>query len=141
VALVAFWLFTAVCLRIGCWFSLVETSFGRCALLALLSAIFLVLALGVLAGIGYIVVCRQLPLIVLAASAGVLVLLYIVGSVILTKRILLCKWRSVVTVGIMAAFVGDTLALGFMAVLFVTMPRIMATESLQEFITAILHSQ
>jgi len=141
VALVVLWAFSVLCLRIGCWFSLVETSFMRCAFLSLVSSATLVLFLGVLASLGWLVLNQHMIPIVLPVAAAILFLAYLAISIVLTKRILACKWRSVLTVGVMAGVVADLLALGLMAILLATLPGIMATESLQAFVRAVMQSQ
>ena len=101
VLVAALWLFSVIALRVSCWFSLVETSLLRCALLCLALAVLLVLCVGaaLLLALG---VLRQAwnPLMILI-SGGLSALLYLVGSVVVTRRILLCKWRSVLTVFVM----------------------------------------
>jgi len=141
VALVLFWVFSVICLRAGCWFSLVEASFMRCAFLSLVSAGLLLLFLGVLASVGYLVVSQHMSPSVFSVAAVVLFVVYLVVSNILTKRILACKWRSVLTVSVMTGVVANVLTLAFTVVLLIALPSVMATESLQEFFTAIMQSQ
>ena len=141
VALVLFWAFSVLCLRMGCWFSLVEASFMRCAFLSLVSAGLLLLFLRVLAFLGYLVVNQHMSSNVFPVAAVVLFLAYFVLSIILTKRILACKWRSVLTVSVMTGVVANLMTLVFTAVLLIALPGVMATESLKEFFTAIMQSQ
>jgi len=140
-ALVLFWAFSVLCLRMGCWFSLVEASFMRCAFLSLVSAGVLLLFLGVLASLGYLVVNEHMTPTMLPVAAVVLFLAYFVVSIVLTKRILACKWRSVLTVSVMTGVVANLLTLAFTTVLLIALPGVMATESLKEFFTTIMQSQ
>jgi hypothetical protein len=140
VALVLFWVFSVICLRAGCWFSLVEASFMRCALLSLVSAGLLLLFLGVLASVGYLVVNQHMSPSVFPVAGVVLFVVYLVVSNILTKRILACKWRSVLTVSVMTGVVANLLTLAFTVVLLIALPSVMATESLKAFFTAIMHA-
>jgi hypothetical protein len=136
--LVALWVFSVVCLRIGCWFSLVETTFARCAILSLWSAALLVLCVGIGLGVGYLAVRQDLPAIVLPVTVFGLAVAYTIAYVVLSRRILECKWRSVLTVSLMAAFAGDLLGMGAVLALSLAAPWAMATESMSEFITAVL---
>ncbi|MDP6546845.1 MAG: LysM domain-containing protein [Phycisphaerae bacterium] len=141
VALIVLWAFSVLCLRLGCWFSLVETSFMRCAFLSLVSAAVLMLILGILGGFGWLVVNQHMSPVVLPVATVILLLAYLVVSNILTKRILACKWRSVFTVSVMSSVVANLLAWGFMVILLITLPGLMATEVLREFVTAVIHAQ
>jgi len=108
VAVVFWWLFLAVCLRGACWFSLVETSFGRCASLALYLLVLSVVCVG-----AWVAVLRvALPGRSLPVSIGVgllLLLAYLIVGLLLTRRTLGCKWRSVLTVLVMTTFLTDTI--------------------------------
>lgn len=137
VGLVALWVFSVVCLRIGCWFSLVETTFARCAILSLWSAALLVLCVGIGLGVGYLVVRQDLPSTVLPMTIVGLGVAYTIAYVVLSRRTLECKWRSVLTVSLMAGFVGDLLAAGTVLALSLAAPWAMATESMGEFMTAV----
>jgi len=121
--LVVVWLLGAVCVRIGCWFSLVETSFNRCFLLSLLLSALLVLGLGIVAGFGYLALLQNVPFLAVPVAGAVLLVAYVAASVLLTRRILQCKWRSVITVGVMAKFVADLLAVGLFVLLLTALRR------------------
>jgi hypothetical protein len=91
---------------------------------------------GVLAGGVYLVFNQHMSQSALPVAAVVLFLVYLVVSVLLTRRVLACKWRSVFTVSVMASVVANLLLAGLMVILFVTLPRIMGADSLQELFNA-----
>jgi hypothetical protein len=99
------------------------------------------LILGILGGFGWLVVNQHMSPVVLPVATVILLLAYLVVSNILTKRILACKWRSVFTVSVMSSVVANLLAWGFMVILLITLPGLMATEVLREFVTAVIHAQ
>ena len=116
-ALLVLWAFSALCIRVGCWFALVETSFQRCVFLALLHACLLILFLAALAFMFGMLVSKEMSPIVWPAAVGLLVIVDLAISAAITKRVLDCKWRSVLTIGVMAHFVADLLAAGVMLIL------------------------
>ncbi len=112
VGLLVFWTITAICLHAGCWFSLVEAPFMRCAFLAMLQAGLLMLFLLVMCFIDSMTTDQHKSGIVWYAMMVLVELVHISLLVIVTKRVLDCKWRSVLTVFVMAHFVTITLAIG-----------------------------
>ncbi len=110
--------FGAICLRGGCWFSLVETTFGKCLLLSLLEALLLAACLAGVAATVYRSLSNGPPSPwTIAIVGGVLALGWLIGSILLTKRMLQCKWRSVVTVLVMAGLVQNMVLAAIGAVL------------------------
>ena len=132
------WIFTSVCLRWGCWFSLVETTFVKCMLLAFLLAGILLLTVFVIGGIGFLVIRQEINPVILKVSSVIGILGYIAATVIVTKRILLCKWRSLVTIMIMSKVVADLITIGIIIILFFIIPQAMGAEAIQELINAIV---
>jgi len=99
-----------VCLRIGCWFSLVNTTFKRCCILALL--LVAVTVAFVAAGWGIVVesaVCRG-SVTGAAIVIGGIFAAYFVASFLLTQQVLHCKLRSVVPVWIMTSVIANAIA-------------------------------
>ena len=139
-ALVVFWLLGSVCLRVGCWFSLVKASFTRCLGLSLLWDVLLVICLGTIAGLGFLVLRQTVSVAVAGICAAGLLVAYLIGSVMLTKRVLRCQWRSVVTVLVMGKLVADALGVAVMVALFVALPGAMGTEHARELLTGLLNS-
>ncbi len=117
VALLVLWAFSSLCLWIGCWFALVETTFLRCVWLALLHACLLILFVVMLAFMFGMLVSQEMSPIVWPLAVGVVVLIYLSVSAAITKRVLDCKWRSVLTVSVMANLTADLLAAGVMLIL------------------------
>ena len=138
VGLVLVWGFTSICVRIACWFSLVETTIRRCAVLALAMAGCLVLCFCIALGVVYLVGTQRLPVLAPAVSMPVLVIWYLVMCVLFTKRILDCRWRSVLTVGVMASFVADVLAILSAVLLALALPGLLATQALQKYISQLV---
>jgi hypothetical protein len=117
IGLLVLWAFSAMCLWIGCWFALVETTFLRCVWLALLHAGLLVLVLTMLGFMFGMLVNDEMSPIVWPVAVGVLVLIHLAVSAAITKRVLDCKWRSVLTIGVMANLTAELLAAGVMLIL------------------------
>ncbi len=94
-ALVVCWVLLAFSLQLACWFSLVETSFKQCGLLALITTIPILVATAV----SVFLFSSQSP----NAAIGFLGIwaISILICVFWAKRILECKWRSVVTILVM----------------------------------------
>jgi LysM repeat protein len=94
----AWWFFFGACLRGACWFALVQTSLSRCVGLAFLLSI---LSVGTL-----IAVAMMLP-----DGGGQMIALIVVSYVLIcvamTKSLLGCKWRSVLTVFVMSSVVSN----------------------------------
>ena len=129
IAVAFWWLFLAVCLRGACWFSLVETSFGRGASLAL----YLLLLSVVCVGAWIAVVRMALPERSLPVSVGVVLLLmvaYLIVGLLLTRRTLGCKWRSVLTVLVMTTFLTDLIMFCLWLLLGMLIPALGATALL-----------
>ena len=127
--LLVLWATTALFLRRGCWFSLVEATFMRCVFLALAQAGLLMLFVVVLGFMGSMVENQEMAPIVWHVAMWFLVLIDLVISAVVTKRVLGCKWRSVITVGVMAHFVANLLAVCVMSILML----IMEPEALRSF--------
>jgi len=117
VGLLVLWAFSSLCLWIGCWFSLVETTFLRCVWLALLHACLLILFLVMLGFMSDMLVKQEISPIVWPVAVGLAMLIYLAVSAATTKRVLDCKWRSVLTIGVMADLVAALLAFGVMQIL------------------------
>lgn len=114
---ILFVLFT-MSLQLSCWFSLVETTFKRCAYLTVVLMIPTCLAMGASV---WLFVTRLPESLLLMLGAWVLCVL-VCGY--WTRRILQCKWRSVVTIFVMynlsayimtavAALFGALIVLGY----------------------------
>jgi hypothetical protein len=136
-ALAAAWVAGALCLRIGCWFSLVEASLGRCAWLALLLAVLLVLSLAGAAGLAHLAFGGSAPEGLVAAGGVGLLVAYLALSVVVTKRVLGCRWRSVVTVFVMAEFAAHSVVAALMLALFLLLPAAMGTKEAWDLIRAL----
>jgi LysM repeat protein len=104
VTLVVLWILGSVCLRMGCWFALVNASFPRCLLLSLGIAILMIICLMLT-----VLVCamaihggwsRSTPISIAVA----LWMADIAATILLAKHFLRCKWRSVITVFVMTFF-------------------------------------
>ncbi|MCX7934262.1 MAG: LysM peptidoglycan-binding domain-containing protein, partial [Planctomycetota bacterium] len=109
--LAALWLFLALSLRIACWFALVESSLPRCTLLALALSL---LAIGGLAA-AMAVDDKALSAEALAGRSvlrfsGLMAICLLLGAA-LTRWLLACRWRSVVTVYAMSLLVASALAI------------------------------
>lgn len=101
------WVAYGLCLRGGCWFALVETTTGRCFRLALYLALVTVACLlaALLAFRAAAATLGAVPILaLLALGAGVV---YFVASLAITRRVLACRWRSTITVLVMATFVAQ----------------------------------
>jgi hypothetical protein len=109
VGVLLWWVFFALCLRGACWFSMVQATLGACFRLAL----YLVLLGAACTALGMMLPVlgdtRVSPPAMLALGA-LAVLAYFVSSLVVTRQVLACQWRSVVTVLVMATFVSDLLA-------------------------------
>ncbi len=102
---VIWWIFFSMSLKGACWFSLVDASLFRCGVLSIAITGLGLICFGTAAyfqGTGANMWAPSLPggLSLLAAS-----LLYLAIAITLTKLLLKCKWRSVITVWIMSTFV------------------------------------
>jgi len=104
--------FLAVSLRIACWFALVETSLGRCALLAVVLS-FLTAAVLVAGVAADSETFRGWPLAgqPLLRFGGICAMGFLLGAA-LTRWLLGCRWRSVVTVYLMSLVVAGALTVG-----------------------------
>jgi hypothetical protein len=116
-ALLLFWMFCALCLRWGCWFSLVEATFGRCMFLALVYALLQILLVAVAALLYFWAFGTGASPIVGFVSMFFLIIINFVLAAIFTKRILDCKWRSVLTVTVMANLVANLIVSVIMMIL------------------------
>jgi len=96
VILLSCWLFNTICLRISCWFSLVDTTFIRCGIFALIAAIAMVLCLAIISGLVHLALQGSIPWVVVPITAVTLLFTYIIAEFIFIKRFLDCKWRSVI---------------------------------------------
>ena len=123
VALFILWLFSVFCLRLGCWFALVNASLSRCMLLSLGIA-----ALMVICGMITVLICAMaihgnwrpsVPIV----TAIILWIADIGATLLLAKHFLRCKWRSVITVFVMAHFVFQVIVL-VLSVAFITVPSL-----------------
>jgi hypothetical protein len=114
VAAAAAWLFFTASLRGACWFALVEASLLRCAILAFWLTLLTagVVATLAAAGIGAAIRSSSLPPGSAALIMLGLVVLYLLAGVWLTRWILDCKWRSVLTVHVMSTVVANLLLAG-----------------------------
>jgi hypothetical protein len=139
-SLAVFWLFSSLCLKCGCWFSLVEATFGRCVVLSLLLGICLVLWLAVVVGTGYLSIKGEVHPDTVPASMVVLSLAYLIGSVILTKRVLECRWRSVLTVFAMTHLAGIVIGGAVVLALFALFPIALEAQAAREFVAALFSS-
>lgn len=105
------WYFFTLCIRVGCWLALVDTSFVKCALLALilvaLSVVFSVAAYKV----AFSMLNSLENFIAVPALLLLLLLLYLVSAVLATKKLLKCKWRSVISVAVLSTFVSYALTI------------------------------
>jgi len=117
VGLLVFWAITAACLRAGCWFALVETTFARCMFLALLQAGLLFIFLFVMGLVDSATGDQHKFGFAWYAMTILVQLVHITLAVILTGRVLNCKWRSVLTVFVMAHLVAVLLSIGVMLTL------------------------
>jgi LysM repeat protein len=104
--------FYALNLRIACWFSNVEATYGRCLKLAiyldLLGALCLVVAILLFAAGIILGISHQIEPWSIAATIAVLPLALVTWfflSMVVIKKTLDCKWRNVVTLLIMSWFV------------------------------------
>ncbi|MCP4375441.1 MAG: LysM peptidoglycan-binding domain-containing protein [bacterium] len=113
-ALLAFWMLCAMCLRVGCWFSLVEATFIRCMFLALIYAVLQMSVVAVVSLVFSWTFDKDISSVAWMILMCLLVFLSLVLAAIVTKRVLGCKWRSVVTVSVMANLVADLLVFGVM---------------------------
>jgi LysM repeat protein len=136
-ALAALWLFGAACLRGGCWFSLVDATFGRCALLSLLLAACSVLGAGLLVGVGYLAARGILPPSSVPASSAVLSIAVVLASALIARRVLDCRWRSVVTVLVMTELVGNLAGGALFLVLLAAFPLALQTAAARELLDAV----
>ncbi|MBT3200991.1 MAG: LysM peptidoglycan-binding domain-containing protein [Phycisphaerales bacterium] len=115
-AMLLFWVFCALCLRWGAWFSLVDTTFMRCMYLSLIYAGLEILLLVILATIGSFMQDKEPSPIASMILMFLLVLLNFIFAAYFTKRILGCQWRSVVTVTVMASLVANLIAVGIIVI-------------------------
>jgi hypothetical protein len=109
IAAVLWWVFFSVSLKGACWFSLVEASLLRCAVLAIFITALSLVCFGTAAyyhGSGANIWSPDLPggLSLLATAS-----IYLLTAIAFTKLILKCKWRSVITVWIMSTFVATAI--------------------------------
>jgi LysM repeat protein len=119
-------LFEALNLRISCWFSLVETTYFRCLKLALyllllgIVSFFAGLLLLLIGGaIGIAAKTEPWSIAAVFLTIPIALVTWFILSLLVIKRTLDCKWRSVVTLLIMSWFVtwllGIILALSTMS--------------------------
>jgi len=120
-------LFEALNLRISCWFSLVETTYFRCLKLALyllllgIVSFFAGLLLILIGGaIGIAAKTEPWSIAAVCLTIPIALVTWFILSLLVIKRTLECKWRSVVTLLIMSWFVtwllGIILALSTMSI-------------------------
>jgi hypothetical protein len=102
---VIWWIFFSMSLKGACWFSLVEASLFRCGVLSIAITGLGLICFGTAAHFQGIGANMWAPSpsggLSLLAAAGI----YLGIAITLTKLLLKCKWRSVVTVWIMSTFV------------------------------------
>lgn len=114
--ILGFLLFYALTLRISCWFSLVETTLLRCLKLTLYELLLIILCFFgclliwlIAAAIGMAAKFEPWSIGVMFSVAPVVFLVWFFLSIIVIKRTLECKWRSVVTILTMSSFVTSLL--------------------------------
>jgi hypothetical protein len=103
------WVFFSLCLRGACWFALVQATMGACFRLGL----YLILLGAACTGLGMllpVLASEGAGVPAMFALGAMAVLAFFAVSLYLTRRVLGCQWRSVVTVLVMATFVSDLLA-------------------------------
>lgn len=108
--------FYALTLRISCWFSLVDVTFLLCFKLSLYSlllavACFIGCALVWLIAAALGLATNSWSMEVTLAVAPFTLIAWFFLSIIVIKRTLDCKWRSVITILVMASFAAQLLAL------------------------------
>ena len=128
-----------MCIRWSCWFSLVQTSLGKCSLLALLFAVLTLFCAGSLIAIQCYGVREGGESIVTSSASTASAVIYVVGLIVLTKLILQCKWRSVFTILMMAMFVANLLSAVVLFALAFLLPVTLSTQEVWDFLTTLLH--
>ncbi len=124
-------LFYALNLRISCWFSLVETTYFRCfklslylLLLGVACLLTILLIWLAIAAVGFAAKFEPWSMSAILATSPFAFGAWFLLSIIVIKRTLDCKWRSVVTILTMSSFVtwlltviilASTLSLGAIA--------------------------
>jgi hypothetical protein len=98
------WLLSALSLRAGCWFALVEASFLRCVFLASVLAVLMVIFMLLIGSVDVLAVEAGWPASVPVIAAFSLAAINIFLSLATAKWFLQCKWRSAITVFVMAQF-------------------------------------
>jgi hypothetical protein len=140
IGLLTYWWFSSFCIYGGCWFSLVETTFSRCMLLSLVLAVLFEIILLIDMGISILLIEQKIsehffiiPVIMSCAAFPFI-------SLVLIKKTLNCKWRSVLTTMVMTQIVALLCVTGLYAGLFLILPRVMGTQAVKEFINALMNS-
>lgn len=138
VSLVVFWIFGALCLKAGCWFSLVEASFFRCIVFSLVSSSIFVLCAAGIFGLAYWSMNDGIPWLAVPITAGIFWIIYLITMVIFMKRFLDCKWRSVVTVSIMTLIISNILSSLTVFGISFSMPEKVNKQSVEDFVQAMM---
>lgn len=125
--ILGFLLFYALTIRISCWFSLVEVTFLRCLKLTfyeLLLAVFCFFAflLVWLAAKAFGFAMEQWGIKVAITVLPFALIAWFFLSIIVIKRTLDCKWRSVITILVMSSFAAQLLLM----ILAFSLGRVMA---------------
>lgn len=121
---------SSLCLRGGCYFSLVPASFGQCFQLAFWLSLILFLLLGAGLLLVPLAMTRGLPAVALPAGIAVAVVSYLATAALLARRILQCRWRSVPTVLVMGKLVADALALAATGGVVLLLPGVLGRAAL-----------
>ena len=137
-SLLVLWLLGSICIRWACWFSLVQTYFGKCSFLALLLAVLTLFCVGSLIAIRYYGVKEEGEDIVTTSAIAATAAIYLVGSMILAKLILQCKWRSVFTIFMMATVVANLLSAVVLVSLAYLLPDALSTQAAQDFLSTLV---
>lgn len=126
-----FWVFLTCSVRIGCWFSLVETNIFSCGLLSFFISLMTVASIGIVILLTYLHYQTQLPTLGFYATGLVLFVGNCIFIIITAKKILKCYWRSLVTLLIMTQTMGQVGTILALWVLAMILPSLLSLETIQ----------
>lgn len=124
-------LFLALSIRVGCWFSLIETTAWSCIKLAFFIAMMTIATIATTVFLIKLHVDTQLPTLGFFSTGFVLTVGYCIFIIITAKKILKCLWRSLITLLIMTLTMGEMAVLLAIWLLALALPKILSLDIIQ----------